>query len=294
MGIEKPIIFIGVGRAGTTIISEIIFQHEDIAVISPFQVKFPNSPAINRLRPLLENKFWRINGQKKQLNKVSLWNKYTFKPMEGYPFWEKLVGNEIDFSRDFLINQTASKERKEYIRNFFEKLVKYQKRKRLGFKITGPSRIEYLNSIFPDAIFIEVVREPLANIRSLLKVDFWQGKGTKQLWWKGAYTDDELKEIEKLTDFPELITAVQYKKVREITNSEVQKFGVKHLQVSYDDFVANPNKEIDRIISFANLKPSKAINSYLKNNKIHDRNTDINNFFNSEQLLKIREILKNI
>lgn len=64
MLLDKPIIFIGLGRSGTTIISEIIFQHEDLAWPSNYQNRFPDDVRINRIRPLLDNRFWRIRGQK--------------------------------------------------------------------------------------------------------------------------------------------------------------------------------------------------------------------------------------
>lgn len=86
MRLERPIIFIGVARAGTSVISEIILQHDDLAVISSYHDKFPNSTLVNFIRPVVDNKLWRINGQKKQLNKVSFGNRYSFKSTEAYNF----------------------------------------------------------------------------------------------------------------------------------------------------------------------------------------------------------------
>ena len=58
--LKKPIIFIGTGRSGTTVISEIIFQHEDLAWHSNYQELFPRSALINYVRRVFENKFWRF------------------------------------------------------------------------------------------------------------------------------------------------------------------------------------------------------------------------------------------
>ena len=99
--LEKPIIFFGSGRSGTTIISEIVFRHESLAWPSNYQVVVPSLPAINFLRVLFDNRFWHLQGQKQQLNDVSAINKYLFKPAEAYPFWEHITGHKIDFSRDF-------------------------------------------------------------------------------------------------------------------------------------------------------------------------------------------------
>ena len=58
--LKKPIIFFGSGRSGTTVISEIIFQHEDLAWHSNYQELFPTFAGINYLRHLFDNKLWRF------------------------------------------------------------------------------------------------------------------------------------------------------------------------------------------------------------------------------------------
>lgn len=290
--LEKPIIFIGVPRAGTTIISEIIFQHEDLAWPSNYQDKYPNIVLINKLRPLLDNKLWRLKGQKKQLNIVSKFNKYAFKPAEAYSFWKKITPPKISFSRDFLIGVQASEKEKNDIRNTFKELVKNQQRKRLAFKITGPGRISFLHSIFPDAIFIEITREPYANIRSLLKVPFWESRGKYKLWWNGAYTDEELTLAKKWENNPALLTALQYKKIRETTRNEIKISNAFYIKIAYEDFVKNPNRIINEILIKTGLQTSVNIDDYLKNNKIYNRNINSKKFFKQEELVKIKELFK--
>jgi len=211
--VESPVIFIGSGRSGTTIISEIIFRHESLAWPSNYQEKYPTVPEINLLRNVFENKLWHFQGQKRQLNKVSSINKLLFKPAEAYDFWEHITGPRIDFSRGFLINDRATTEEAKKIRTIFNKLVSYQLKQRLSFKITGPSRIGYLKSIFPDAVFINIVREPLPTINSWLNVEFWQNKGKHQLWWRGAYAKSEEDWAKENSHKPELLAAMQYKKI---------------------------------------------------------------------------------
>src|ERR1051325_8864886 len=167
--LEKPIIFIGTGRSGTTVISEIIFQHEDLAWHSNYQELFPKSVFINYLRRLFDNRWWHMIGMNTQNNR-SFTNYMLFRPIERYDFWEAVTGERIDFSRSFLLNEKATEEERNHMRTFFAKMVKFQKRKRLALKITGPARIEYLMSIFPDAQFVYIQREPVATIRSWMEI----------------------------------------------------------------------------------------------------------------------------
>ncbi|MBS1729230.1 MAG: sulfotransferase [Bacteroidetes bacterium] len=268
----KPLIFIGSGRSGSTVISEIIFRHEQLAWPSNYQEKFPTSTAINYLRRLFENRYWHIYGQKPQLNKVSFFNKFIFKPVEAYDFWEYITGKRIDFSRGFLIQENATKEEASFIRTFFNKMVKNQGRCRLSFKITGPSRIGYLKSIFPDALFINIVRDPYFTIQSWLKVDFWQDKGAHQLWWHGAYSDEENTWALANADQSWLLAALQYKKIQDTTREEIALHKVPCMTVAYEDFVENPERSIAAILSFAELPDSPQIEKYLKENKIYNQN----------------------
>jgi len=270
--IERPVIFIGSGRSGTTIMSEIIFRHESLAWPSNYQERYPTVPEINLLRNVFENKLWYLQGQKRQLNKVSAINKVLFKPAEAYDFWEYITGPRINFSRGFLINDTATPEEVKKIKTAFSKLVSYQLKQRLAFKITGPSRIGYLKSIFPDAVFINVVREPLPTINSWLNVDFWQNKGKHQLWWTGAYTKNEEDWAKENSDKPELLAAMQYKKIMDITSMEIKVHNANCLTVHYEEFVVNPVTVIERIMDFAALSKSEFVSDYLHRNKIFNQN----------------------
>lgn len=290
--LTKPLVFIGSGRSGSTVISEIIFRHEELAWPSNYQDKFPGSTAVNYLRRFFENKRWHIYGQKPQLNKVSFFNKFIFKPVEAYDFWEHITGNRIDFARGFLLNDTTTFEESDRIRSLFAKMVKKQGRNRLSFKITGPSRIGYLKSIFPDAIFINIVRDPYYTIQSWLKVDFWKDKGAHQLWWLGAYTREEEAWANSNTDHPWLLAALQYRKIQEMTNAEIVQHQVPCLTVEYEDFVEMPKKIIADILSFSALPASIQIDNYLKENKIYNQNKK--QLSNDPEMMKEKETMDQI
>ena len=279
--LEKPIIIFGSGRSGTTIISEIIFQHEQLAWHNNYQELFTHSALINYMRRIFDNKLWRIvkfwtfvgnskNTRQKWGNFLSL---IVFNPIERYAFWEYITGPRIDFSRGFLLGEKATAEEKHKMRVHLAKQVKYQGRKRLIIKFTGPARIEYLTSIFPDAIFISIAREPVATVRSWLEVGFWQTKGINKLWWVGAYTKEEEAEAEKLQNDPALITAFQYKKLMETTEMEIKKTGVPILETRYEEFVKDPKELVKKILDFVNLPASENVTKYIEEMVVSNRNT---------------------
>ena len=278
--LQKPIIIIGSGRSGTTIMSEIIFQHEDLAWHSNYQELIVFTPLINIWRRIFDNKLWRLKkfykyvgvSKNTRQGNQSFLELFFFNPIERYNFWEHITGKRIDFSRGFLLNERATEAEKKSIRSFLAKQVKYQGKKRLIMKFTGPARLEYLTSIFPDALIVNVVREPVATVRSWLEVGFWQRMGVDKLWWRGAYSDEELAYAECIKSQPALITAFQYKKLMETTKFEIEKLSLQVYECSYEDFVRDPKTFMLQMLKFMQLAPSKRVNDYLENMIVLNRN----------------------
>jgi hypothetical protein len=268
--LQKPIIVFGTGRSGTTTISEIIFQHEDLAWHSNYQELFPRFAGINYLRRAFDNKWWRKIGMETQ-NNLSFTNFMLFRPIERYDFWEAITGKRIDFSRSFLLNERATPEEHEHIRAVFAKLVKYQKRKRLALKITGPVRMEYLTSIFPDAQFVSIERDPVSVIRSWLEVS-WGQEIAEQLWWHGAYSQEEIAKAETLKRNKFLFIAFQYKKLKETERQEIKKIQPDIYTVQYEDFILNPTACINNILEYVHLSPSKLIDKFMNKLSIANSN----------------------
>lgn len=281
--LEKPIILFGSGRSGTTIISEILFQHEQLAWHSNYQELFPRWTFVNYIRHVFDNKWWKASSYWKfigfskntrQKGKALL-SLFIFNPIERYKFWDTLFGKRINFSRGFLLNETATPEEKKQIRSFLAKQVYYQGKQRLIMKFTGPSRLEYLHSIFPDAYFIEISRQPIPTIRSWLEVGFWKTKGINRLWWTGAYTPEEEAFAETIKHDPALITTFQYKKILETTAYEIEKLNLNVIKVTYEEFIKQPVETIQQLMKTIELPASESVNQYLQNIVIANRNNRI-------------------
>lgn len=288
--LNRPIIFIGTGRSGTTIISELIMRHPDLAFPSNYQDAKPAYSKINMIRLLLDNALWRTYGQKPQLNKDSILNKYTFRASEAYNMWDYLIGDKHNFSRDFMINIELNEDKINFIRKYFNRMVKYQGRKRLAIKITGPSRLSFLLKIFPDADIINLKRQLIPTISSFLKVHFWAERGENRLWWTGAYSEKEIEWANLNKTNPELLAAFQLKKIHDITSKEVKEIKPSYLEIEYENFVKDPKLELDRIISFTEL-PNFEYTSQLKKIRIFNRNKSNSDYFDEKKLASINKII---
>lgn len=282
--LKKPIIFIGNPRSGTTIISNIAMRHKDLGFPSNWHNIFPKSLAINFLRFLFQNPFWEIYSQ----------HKYAFRSSENYTIWSQNLEKELDFGRDFLIGQRASEDTVKRARDYFEKIVRYQRKKRLAFKLTGPAKIEYLLSIFPDAQFVRIHRNPVPTVSSLIKSDFWEDLGATKLWWTGVYSDEEKQFAERNVGNRVAITALQTKKVSNITDMEIEKTGVDVLDVRYTDFIQSPEETIGSILNHLNLSKDPRCFEYFKKNKIYNKNKTDEDYFDSKDLETIYSIYADV
>ncbi|MFS4448797.1 sulfotransferase family protein [Maribacter sp. 2307UL18-2] len=288
--LEKPIIFIGNPRSGTSVISEIVMRHRHIGFASQFQNRYPNNRNLNYIRRLIDNRFWRIHGQKKQLNKVSFINRIVFRTSENYGMWREITESEIDFSRGFLLDTGASDESVAFLRSYFRDIVRKQGKRRLAFKTTGPSRIEFLLSIFPDAQFVRIHRKPIPTVSSLLKSSFWEPLGEKQLWWTGAYSDEEKHWAQANQNDPVAMTAFQIKKVADVTDYEIDKMKADVFDVHYQDFVQDSEDTIRKILEYTGLPEDKGCMSYFIKNKIYNRNKKDEEYFEAKDLETIKFI----
>lgn len=263
----KPIIFIGVPRSGTTIIAESILANNDLAWPSNYSNKFPKIVSLNLLRIFFHNKYFHLKGNKSQLHKTKFFNKYTFKADESYPMWDYLVGSSFSKST---IEREATPLEKEIIRNYFTQLVKKQGKKRLAFKITGPSRVIFLQSIFPDAYFIRVKREIKPTVQSLMNVDFWKEDHNNEIWWEGL--GDERDKFEEFKKSKLQLTTYQVNKLNQLAESELKKSNVNYIEVDYETFINTSMIEIQRICEFCNLTFSAEIKKFIIDNPLVNRN----------------------
>ncbi len=270
--LASPIIFIGPGRSGSTIISEIILAHESLAWPSNHLEYLPRCAPVNLLRPLFDNRYWRVIGEKGQLNRTRFLNSLLPLPAEAFPFWQRLTRPQIDFSRGFLLGEVAEAEEKRRIRRTIGRLVRWQGKQRFAMKLTGPGRIGYLQSIFPDARFVNLVREPVATVRSFLAVPFWKELGMHQLWWTGAYSEAELQQFETIRQNPAEATAFQLAKVLKTTREEAERCGANMLTVPYERFLEDPQQSVEEICAFLDLSFSTSLQQKLAQTAVHDRN----------------------
>lgn len=253
----EPIFFIGMPRSGTTILFEAFARHPELGWPSNYSKMFPARPCMNLIRRLHDNALWRVHSAKKQYGKTPPFNRFLVRPDEAYPFWDRVTG--VDFSFDFLSDVRATQDKAEEVRRACVRILRRQGRKRFSAKLTGPPRVAYLLSVFPDAKFVHVVRDGRAVTHSLLRVPFWKEKGGFDgPFWKGGLTQAEVEQWKQSGADPGVITAMQWQRVLERIRAEGGHLPEeRYLEVRYEEFVDAPHDVLGKAYAFAGLGDSK-------------------------------------
>jgi omega-hydroxy-beta-dihydromenaquinone-9 sulfotransferase len=278
MGIQSsdlPIFMIGMGRSGSTILAEAFSVHDGIGWFSAYLNNFPHPwiTIFDRFVSIPKVGIY-LRGKKKQgRGAIASIRKYLPRITEPYSILERYCGDKIRW--EYLIDCTATEDEKANIRKLARAVLKFQGKKRLFSKFTGPPRIHYLNSIFPDAYYIHVIRDPRAVVSSLLRINFWlEEGGLIEPFWKNGFPDDYLKEWQLRKKSPVALAALQWKRVVELTWMEKQIIrNDRYIEIKYEDFITAPHDTISRMLRDTGLGESDEVHRYIS---LHSKPTNMN------------------
>ena len=241
MKIIKPIIIVGTGRCGSTLFHRLLATHPQLMWLSPICYRYPDKPDWNRMavtamgNPLLR----RLFGGK-------------IRPGENYRFWDKYAYGFSEPCRD-LVRSDVSARVKKQVRAALAPMLT-AKRNRLLIKITGWSRIGFLNEIFEDAKFIHVLRDGRAVASSLLHVNFWRGWFGPQGWRAGSLSPEDQATWERYDRSFTALAGIEWRiQMRAMDAARETLDPSRFLEVRYEEFCERPVEDFRRVLKFAEL-----------------------------------------
>jgi hypothetical protein len=291
-GVDRPVFFVGAPRSGTTILFEAFSAHEDLAWFSNYLYRFPNFPIVSVISRLAFSN--RLMGSKPQ-NGESRLRKPLPKASECYPAWDLICGKRFRF--DYLLNVKATAAERQKGDGLVAAVTKYQGKTRFATKITGPTRMSYLDSIFPDALFVHVVRDGRAVVNSLMNVGFWKkGGGYEKPWWGGGLLEEDLEIYRRYDRSPLVLTAIQWRRIMLVAREEAALIGSdRYIEIRYEDALQNPYLAIDGLLDFSCLKRSKKVHEYIRtNSSLKNMNVKFPKDLSSRDITVLNEVLGDV
>lgn len=258
--VTKPIFIVGTGRCGSTALHKLLGAHEQLMWLSGFAEEFPNRPSWNR---------WAVTAVGNPVIRRLLGTR--IKPGENYGFWYTHAYGFAEPGRDLLRTDVTPRVKRQ-VRSVIERMLT-PKRSRLLVKLTGWSRIGFLDEIFEDAKFIHIVRDGRAVANSHLHVNSWQWRGWygPYSWRYGPLPPEEQVAWEASGRSFVALAGIQWMiHTRAIETARQALDPSRFLEVKYETFCEQPLETCQRVMEFAELQRSPAFERHVKASSIRD------------------------
>jgi len=254
--IIKPIIIVGSGRCGSTLFHRLLSKHEQVMWLSGFTIRFPDRPEWNR---------WAVRALDNPLVRRLFGGKV--RPSESYRFWDRYAYGFSEPCRDLVKSDVSTRVKKQLNQAFGAMLT--ARRNRMLIKITGWSRMGYLDEVFEDARFIHIMRDGRAVASSLLHVDFWRGWYGPQGWRAGLLSAEDQALWESYDRSFTALAGIEWRiQMRAMDAARKLLDPRSFLEVKYETFCERPMETFGQVLEFAELPPSPALERAVKHAKI--------------------------
>ncbi|UCD78998.1 MAG: sulfotransferase [Desulfobacterales bacterium] len=217
-----PIFIVGAPRSGTNIFYRTMAKHPDLAWISNITKKVPASLLLTRILMMFRS---------------------DHRPTEGNNIWQKFIGDDDESLGRKDVTRAARKFLHKVVRN---NLQLFNKPRFLN-KCPGNSvRIEFLKEIFPDAIFIHLIRDGRAAAYSIMR---------SRLKHNGSYWSVKPPGWQDLLKLPLVdACALQWKMIVEsVLQSAAKLPPEQYVEVKYEDFVVRPAETLKHVAAKCDL-----------------------------------------
>ena len=263
MKISKPIFIVGTGRCGSTAFHRLLGAHPQTMWLSGFAEEFPYRPLWNR---------WAVTAMGNPVLRRIFGSRV--KPGENYGFWYTHAYGFAEPGRDLVGSDVTPRVRKQ-LHAAFEPMLT-PRRSRLLIKLTGWSRIGFVDEVFQDAKFIHIVRDGRAMASSLLHINSWQWRGWygPYSWRYGPLSEEDQAAWERSGRSYVALAGIQWKiHTRAIEAARQALDPTRFLEVKYERFCEDPVDTCRQVLEFAELEQSPKFERHVKATPIRDMAT---------------------
>lgn len=248
----KNLVFLlGAGRSGTTLLYKLLSLHPDVGYVSNYDshtcAKYPTSLLSRAVAPWphIKRGVWYKQKGNAYFMQRPLFKKIFPTPVEGEEIYSDCGLPESPPTGFQLTEQNM-----HCLRERFGRMMSYSGAQVFISKRTSNNqRLPWLAQAFPDAKYINLIRDGRAVAHSLAKVEWWNDH---QVWWAGK-TPVEL-EKEGLPSYE--ICARNWVEDVQVVRSGLSLIDPsKVIELRYEDLMKQPALEIERLLRFLQLSP---------------------------------------
>lgn len=258
---QHPLIIVGTGRCGSTLLHRILAEHEQLGWLSPFNEVLPRQTWLSCLSRLYRMPL------PKRIKRAKAFPK----PFEAYRFWEDYLPG---FSRRSAPQTAADVDPADIgpTRAATADVLRFQGKRRLLVKVTGWSRIAYFDQLYPDARFVALHRDPRSVVSSWIKagwLDVTSAPGTAGWQW-GEVPARLMREWEELGGGPVLSAALKVRLDLDDIATNGALFPERLHELSYEQLTRDPTPALRQVCEFAGLGWSPTFEERVRQTEVYD------------------------
>lgn len=280
--IDCPIFIIGCHRSGSSIFYRMLASHPEVSWFSNFTELFPGLPFLA--------KFSNLFPLRQTLLGQTPLRALMPKPREGV----RNFARNISVDKESLsLADIHPIDRSRLICQIAAHLKHHGRRRFLNKSVTNSYRVSYLNAIFPDAFFLHVVRDPRANIASLLnwntpsgKRPAWVWKSLKEQWFSFVEDGHSSEDIMNLIRIP----CKRWVETHHAIAKHRTLIGSRYMRVYYEELVGDTKKILSQVIEHCQLIYSDRYEQEFAKFHLQNMNSKYNHQFREEDLAFIDKL----
>jgi hypothetical protein len=264
---------VGAPRSGTSLLLDFLTVPKNVAWIPQ---KLAEHPERLRLAGRTGRQNWPLLGEF-FLERRFEW-KSVPQPASSVAFWDfYLSGFSPSDSEPFLPGpERVIEAEKERARKVVADLCDRQRRSTLVTEYTGFPRIRLMRHVFPQAKFIQVIRDPRSVAYQMVKKNmaganhrFWEHRAK----WKDLMPAALQQRLEELPDTPLNFSGVLARWFHDLYGQETGELPPEDFcEVAYADLLSRPTLTMKKVMKFAGLEMDARFNYYLKFHDIQKSN----------------------
>lgn len=254
---------LGTGRCGSTLVHEVLARHEQTGFVTNLddlgvaRSNRQQNALWRRLPPGASNK-----------------GRLRFAPSEGYRALAREVGPIIvDPVRD-LRPDDATPWLSRRLRTFFATRAERLAAPVVLHKFTGWPRSGLLQEVFPESVFIEVVRDGRAVANSWLQMPWWHGHRGPGHWHFGPLPQDlQMRWEAHDRSFP-VLAALAWGMLLDSYRSAAEQTPARWLVVRYEDILDDPRLRFAELLEHLGLPWTAQFEQGFARHRFSDRRSD--------------------